>query len=109
MTRLERREQALLRLVRKNAREQAKQHPGKFTTQHGGKSTTKKKTIVPQLDFMESEALPFTAPEQHHHISHSRNFPMNITSFLASNQGDAAIEVCNGGQMRYTSHLSWFM
>jgi len=92
MTRLERREQALLRLFRKNAREEAKRNPGKFTSQHGGKSTMKK-TITPRLDFMESEALPFTAPEQHHHISHSRNFPINITSFLASNQDDPATEV----------------
>jgi hypothetical protein len=93
MTRLERHEQALLRLVRKNIWEEAKQNPGKFTSQ-GGKST-RKKTITPRLDFMESEALPFTAPEQHHHISHSRNFPINITSFLASNKDDPATEVCS--------------
>ncbi|KAF8955631.1 hypothetical protein BDZ97DRAFT_1673366, partial [Flammula alnicola] len=71
MTRLERREQALRRMIRKPAA---------------------KKKVSPRLDFAESEALPFTAPEYHHHISHSRNFPMNITSFLASNQGDPAVE-----------------
>ena len=93
MTCLECREQALLHLVHKNAQEEAKWNPGKFTTQHGGKSATTKKTITPWLDFIESEVLPFTAPEQHHHISHSCNFPINITSFLASNQDNPATEV----------------
>ena len=109
MTHLECHEQALLHLVHKNAWEEAKQNPGKFTTQYGGKLMTMKKTITPQLDFIESEALLFTAPEQHHHISHSCNFPMNITSFLVSNQGDPAIKVSNSGKIKYTSHLSWFM
>jgi len=87
MTRLERREHALRRLIRKRGTEEAKNQHKK------GTPTVTKKTVTPRLDFMESEALPFTAPELHHHISHSRNFPFNITSFLSSNQADPATDV----------------
>ena len=50
-----------------------------------------KMMVKPYLTFTESEALPYTPPVLHHHISGSRNFPANITSFLASFQGDPAI------------------
>ncbi|RDB18275.1 hypothetical protein Hypma_000641 [Hypsizygus marmoreus] len=39
---------------------------------------------------VKSEALPYTPPEVHHHISPSRNFPVNVTRFLAETQGDRA-------------------
>ncbi|KDR69150.1 hypothetical protein GALMADRAFT_230924 [Galerina marginata CBS 339.88] len=93
MTRLERREFGLRRLIRKQAREEARKDPSKFTSQHQKATpTAPKKTITPHIDFAESEALPFTPPDLHHHISHSRNFPFNISSFLSSNVGDPAIE-----------------
>ena len=75
ITRLERREDALRRIQRRKARESAT-------------------TVKPYLTFTESEALPYTPPVLHHHISDLRNFPVNITSFLASFQGDPAISVC---------------
>jgi hypothetical protein len=77
MTRLERREDALRRIQRRL-----------------GKARVSAMTVKPYLTFTESEALPYTPPALHHHISDSRNFPVNITSFLASFQGDPAISVC---------------
>ena len=74
MTQLERREDALRRIQRRQP--------------------TTTTTAKPYLTFAESEALPYTPPALHHHISDSRNFPANITSFLASFQGDPAISVC---------------
>ncbi|KAJ7218251.1 hypothetical protein B0H12DRAFT_1001581, partial [Mycena haematopus] len=38
-----------------------------------------------------SESLPYTAPEQHYHISPSRNFSFHLTAWLRSNQGDPAV------------------
>lgn len=78
MTQLERREDALRRIQQRKARD----------------SESATTTVTPYLTFTESEALPYTPPALHHHISDSRNFPVNITSFLASFQGDPAISVC---------------
>lgn len=91
MTRLERRERAMLALARKNG----KSAGGVSNT--GGSAHKKglKPNTNPRLDFAESEALPYTAPEQHHHISPSRNFPVNVTAFLAENRGDPAVTVSN--------------
>ena len=81
MTRLERREYALRKLNKLQ---------GKAVPVLQAKRSSKLRTNVP---FEESEALPYTPPEEHHHISKSRNFHMNIVAFLASNQGDPAIIV----------------
>lgn len=81
MTRLERREYALRKLTRKK---------GKKASSGGGKNLDKLRT---NMSFEDSEALPYTAPDMHHHISRSRNFHMNIMAFLSSNQGDPAISV----------------
>ncbi|KJA25615.1 hypothetical protein HYPSUDRAFT_134692, partial [Hypholoma sublateritium FD-334 SS-4] len=78
MTRLERRENALRKLAKSN---------GKMTPLARTKSSAKLRANVP---FEESEALPYTPPEEHHHISKSRNHHMNIMAFLSSNQGDPA-------------------
>ncbi|KAJ7448896.1 hypothetical protein B0H11DRAFT_2161975 [Mycena galericulata] len=75
MTVLERREQALLRISRKPKKAQKKRQL---------------KKMRPYVDLAESESLPYTAPEEHHHISHSRNFPSNILQFLNKNDGDPA-------------------
>lgn len=68
MTRLERREAFLRSYRRKTA---AKGH----------------------LGFDESEVLPYTPPDVHHHISKSHNFHFNLTSFLSENKNDPAVEV----------------
>ncbi|KAJ7151509.1 hypothetical protein C8R46DRAFT_1229045 [Mycena filopes] len=99
MTVLERREQALLRIRRKLVTLAA-------TTGLGGSTTTAKVTRKGKnvktakspkknrayVDFTESESLAYTAPEEHHHISHSRNFPVSIPDFLRENEGDPAVE-----------------
>ena len=90
---LEHREQALRRLIHKRGQEEARRNPSTFNPTHSKGLSARTKKMTPRVDFMESEALPFTAPELHYHISHSRNFPFNISSFLVSNQGDPAIEM----------------
>lgn len=84
ITRLERRERAMTRIKRRKEKAVIPQET------HTGR---KNKKIRAHIDFLESESLPYTAPELHHHISKSRNFPMNIMGFLSDNQGDPAIVV----------------
>jgi hypothetical protein len=58
----------------------------------------KSKMYVP---FNEHEALPYTTPEQHHHISSSRNFSLHV-SWLTKHANDPATvsekcqSACNG-------------
>jgi hypothetical protein len=93
MTRLERREHALRRLVLLNKDK---------TEYHIERSGQKKRKVVvenvknhPTIPFTLSEALPYTPPEYHHHISPSRNFPINIYTFLNSTRvDDPAVTVC---------------
>ncbi|KAJ7728798.1 hypothetical protein DFH07DRAFT_757144, partial [Mycena maculata] len=49
----------------------------------------KSKTYLP---FNEDEALPYTTPQQHHHISQSYNFLFHVSSWLGQNRDDPAIE-----------------
>ncbi|KAJ7144085.1 hypothetical protein C8R44DRAFT_602076, partial [Mycena epipterygia] len=65
MTRLEHRDQALLRI---------------------------KRGLRPALNFEESEALPYTSPEIHHYISPSRNHHFHLTTWLAENAEDPAVK-----------------
>ena len=81
ITRLERREYALRKLNKLKGK-----------TASSGQTKTSSK-LRPNVSFEDSEALPYTPPEEHHHISKSRNFHMNIMAFLSSNQGDPAIVV----------------
>ena len=81
ITRLEHREFALRKLNKLK---------GKTAPSGKAKGSSK---ICPNVSFEDSEALPYTPPEEHHHISKSRNFHMNIMAFLSSNQGDPAIIV----------------
>jgi hypothetical protein len=91
ITRLERRERALLRI---ETRKRKEQNPASATpTTNSKRKKGLKPNMNPRVDFTESEALPYTAPEQHHHISASRNFPVNLTRFLAENHGDPATKV----------------
>jgi hypothetical protein len=86
MTRLERREQALHRLILLN------KDKTEFQTERSGHK--KRKVMVekvmsrPTIPFTLSEALPYTPPEYHHHISPSRNFPIHIHTFLNSTRVD---------------------
>lgn len=84
MTRLERREHALRKLRRKG--KAAFVGEAKGTKGSTGRLTS-------NVPFEDSEALPYTAPEAHHHISKSQNYHMNIMAFLSSNNGDPAIAV----------------
>ncbi|KAJ7117673.1 hypothetical protein C8R44DRAFT_578842, partial [Mycena epipterygia] len=42
------------------------------------------------VPFAEAEALPYTAPEEHHHMSSSRNLSYHIPSWLNEHRGDPA-------------------
>ncbi|KAF8206655.1 hypothetical protein K438DRAFT_1462191, partial [Mycena galopus ATCC 62051] len=93
VTRLERREQALLKIVRKQAAAAAIP-PIAAVPKHQGKvKKQRKKGLRPALDFAESESLPYTSPELHHHISPSRNHHFHLPSWLADNDGDPALNV----------------
>jgi hypothetical protein len=104
MTFLERREQVLLKIARAIGKADATAATSAATTdtavvESTSKPKKKKRRMVSKkkrayVDFVESESLPYTAPEEHHHISHSRNFPVSITHFLHENEGDPAVEVC---------------
>ncbi|KAJ6608894.1 hypothetical protein B0H10DRAFT_2301109, partial [Mycena sp. CBHHK59/15] len=92
MTQLERRESSLMRIAiraRMNTRLFGKTIA---TPDHQGhkRKLKKRKVFVP---FAESEALPYTTPDRHHHISTSRNFSLHLSSWLRENQGDPATKV----------------
>ena len=94
MTRLQRREQALLRIVRRQASASVippiAAVPDKSSKKGKGQ---RKKGLRPALDFTESESLPYTSPEQHHHISPSRNHYIHLPSWLADDAEDPALKV----------------
>jgi hypothetical protein len=107
MTRIERREDALRRIQQKKAAVASKEMEDsmdvsgqphcirlKSCYSSSMKDLAKMKAVKSCLTFAESEALPYTPPALHHHISDSQSSPANITSFLASFQGDPAIFVC---------------
>ena len=93
MTCLERCEQALHRLILLNKDK---------TDYHTERSGHKKRKVMvenvkirPTIPFTLSEALPYTPPEYHHHISQSRNFPVHIQTFLNLTRGDdPAVMAC---------------
>ncbi|KAG5638429.1 hypothetical protein H0H81_012646 [Sphagnurus paluster] len=90
MTRLERRNQALLRQTRALAKQQATS----THTSTNSTSTTPKRRPKPRgltVTFQESEPLPATPPEYHHHISSSRNFPMHLQKFILDHKDDPAV------------------
>lgn len=101
MTRLERREQALIKIARRlRAADivppiEAVPEGSKSASTKKNKRRKKAKGIRAALDFTESESLPYTSPELHHHISPSRNFHFHIPSWLAENDGDLAVKVSN--------------
>ncbi|KJA19627.1 hypothetical protein HYPSUDRAFT_143405, partial [Hypholoma sublateritium FD-334 SS-4] len=91
ITRLERREHVLLHRIRlKNSQEKQTN----FSIEKAGSKRRKVKVkTTPSMDFAESESLPYTPPEYHHHISTSRNFPIHVQSFInATTDDDPAIK-----------------
>jgi len=97
MTRLERREHALSRLIHINKTRYDTEtigHKKRKVIQLSPKKAESVKSH-PTIPFTQSEALPYTPPEYHHHISPSRNFPVHIHTFLNSTRvDDPAIMVC---------------
>ena len=97
MTRLERREHALRRLIHINKTGYGTETIG-YKKRKVIQLSSNKAEIVkshPTIPFTLSEALPYTPPEYHHHISPSRNFPIHIHTFLNSTRvDDPAIVVC---------------
>ncbi|KAG6843496.1 hypothetical protein H0H93_000798, partial [Arthromyces matolae] len=47
---------------------------------------------IPQ-DVLETDRLPFTDPQNHHHISESKAVPLNIFSWIQAMNGDPAGKV----------------
>jgi hypothetical protein len=90
MTRLERREHALRRLIHINKTGYDTEtigHKKRKVIQLSPKKAESVK-IHPTIPFNLSEALPYTPPDYHHHISPSRNFPVHIHNFLNSTRVD---------------------
>jgi hypothetical protein len=104
MTRLERREQALLRLTRRQAAAAVippiAAVPDEATSTTKRKKKRKKAGLRPAVDFAESESVPYTSPELHHHISPSRNHHFHLPSWLADNDDDPALKVSSPRQFR---------
>ncbi|KAF8125044.1 hypothetical protein K438DRAFT_1649075, partial [Mycena galopus ATCC 62051] len=96
MTQLERRESALARIAsRAHFSAQRRVSPTTATPDpqnHKRKLKTLKKPET-FVSFAESESLPYTAPDQHHHISPSKNFNLHLTSWLAQHKDDPATKV----------------
>ncbi|KAJ7616889.1 hypothetical protein B0H17DRAFT_852803, partial [Mycena rosella] len=93
MTQLERRETYLMRTsgrARAKASKAGKTVATPNPQGHKRKLKNKSKAYIP---FAESEALPYTTPDQHHHISPSRNFTFHLSSWLGEHRGDPAIQV----------------
>ncbi|KAF9475264.1 hypothetical protein BDN70DRAFT_769086, partial [Pholiota conissans] len=91
MTRLERREHVLLHRMRSNKNHE--KQTGSGVEKIGSKRRkldqyTSKAKVSPTMGFAESESLPYTPPEYHHHISTSRNFPVHIQNLLAATSDD---------------------
>ncbi|KAJ7331379.1 hypothetical protein DFH08DRAFT_708356, partial [Mycena albidolilacea] len=92
ITQLERRETALLRIAsRARSSAQRKVNPTTATPvpQNHKRNLRNRETYI---SFAESESLPYTTSDEHHHISPSRNFPLHLTAWLAKNRDDPAIK-----------------
>lgn len=76
--RLESRERALQRrrLNLENALERLERR------REAKRRKTSKRPVTVTVGFEEAEALAATPPEVHHHLSHSRNFPVSLAQFV---------------------------
>ncbi|KAJ7695467.1 hypothetical protein B0H17DRAFT_930682, partial [Mycena rosella] len=111
ITKLERRETALLKIQRQQkdaanippitaipedaTATAANAAPAPKPTKRKRKPAAKpaKKTL-PTLDFAEAESLPYTPPEFHYHVSQSHDYHFNLPQWLSESQGDPATKVC---------------
>ncbi|KAJ7141090.1 hypothetical protein C8R44DRAFT_603981, partial [Mycena epipterygia] len=104
ITKLERREAALLKISRqqKDAAhippiaaipENAASAAPESQKRKRKPGTKRAKPTLPTLDFTDSESLPYTPPEFHYHISQSRNHHFNLTLWLSENRTDPAVKV----------------
>ncbi|KAK7025783.1 hypothetical protein R3P38DRAFT_3316409 [Favolaschia claudopus] len=89
ISKLERRETALLRMAAR-ARSKAQRLGGTKSTPVAQGYRKQAKNTQTYLSFAESEALPYTIPSQHHHISSSRNNSIHLSSWLKQHKGDPA-------------------
>ncbi|KAJ7462907.1 hypothetical protein FB451DRAFT_1562362 [Mycena latifolia] len=73
-------------MTKENARDRLIKTTPTPDAQGHKRKLVKAKTYLP---FVESEALPYTTPEQHYHIASSRNFSMHL-SWLGEHRDDPA-------------------
>lgn len=86
ITRLERREKALERRRRNMDKLQLRQEAKRQKRSENSCRVT--------VALEESESLGYTPPDVHHHISHSRNYPVPLRTFMEDEVNDIAIKVC---------------
>ncbi|KAJ7678645.1 hypothetical protein B0H17DRAFT_884575, partial [Mycena rosella] len=91
MTQLEQRESALGRIKARALKKASLLKTTPTPDPQGHKRKLKKKTL--DIPFAEFEALPYTTPEEHHHIANSRKFPHHLSSWLNERRGDPATQV----------------
>lgn len=91
MTRLERRNHVLARQARAISKQQSNSAQAQSTLPTTKRRRHKKTRL--DVDFSESEPLPPTPLEYHHHISASRNFPVYLQSFILTNKDDPVMKV----------------
>lgn len=51
--------------------------------------------LLPSLSFTDEDPLPFTSPDNHHHMSLSNEFPLNLNTFVNQHHHDPAMQVCD--------------
>jgi hypothetical protein len=71
----------------------------KFSECAGVEEANRDKTLAgnagkPSISFEDSDPLPLTPPEVHHHISNTQQFYENIPRWLDLHDGDLALMVC---------------
>ncbi len=77
----------------------------------GGTSTTAAVTTAATtsspatLSFTDSDPLPYSPPDQHHHISQSKRFHQDTSDWLSENKSDPALKVCASKASVFTVNL----
>ncbi|KAF7293837.1 hypothetical protein HMN09_01179600 [Mycena chlorophos] len=102
---LERREAALSKIADRVRAEQAptvEPPPPTTGSKRKRQSTRPAKKQQPTLSFAQREALPFTPPDAHFHMSLSRNVHVNLDVWITQNLGDPAF---NNIRVKLLNHL----
>ena len=100
------------RTNKNNATKQIAKHERRRTrlrkAVEAAKLAAKTNQLHPHHVMCDSDPLPVTSPDMHHHISESNNFPCNIFSFIHKFPHDPAVKVCPvAALMHYpNSHVS---